>query len=239
MVVLNPLLDLEAGGPRLKAIVAGVRRADAVVFYSRGARDDAIGLGIDPDRAVFLPLGVAARVTRPDPPGTFLLATGKDRRDWETLAEAAHGLDSEVLVAGPAPSQVPAPLRVVRPGSREAYLDLVARAAAVVIPLVDGHRQAGQLALLDAFSLGRGVVASRGRGTEDYVTAERGVLVDPGDPDALRVAMQQVLDPIVSTELGAGAFRAIQGELSILNFVEGVAAQVDRSIVRRRRDGPR
>ena len=48
-----------------------------------------------------MPLGVRAPTIDPPPPGSYLLAAGRDGRDWETLVGATRGLGVEVKVIGP------------------------------------------------------------------------------------------------------------------------------------------
>lgn len=217
LVILNPLLDPSRMGRRQHLVVAGARRAERVLFFSRAGARDAAQLGIHGD---FVPLGVRARRDQAATPGDHLLAVGRDHRDWETLARAAQALDVEVRAIGP-PS-VPGPLRLVDPVPREELFRLMEQAAAVVVPLADSMRTAGQLAVLDAFAVGRGVVATKGPGTEDYITDDTGFLVPPGEADPLRIALELAADPSVAASLGEEALLAARGPLSLTQFVAAV-----------------
>jgi len=218
LVILNPLLDpSRASSSRQKVVASGARRAERVLFFSRAGARDAERLGIHGE---FVPLGVRARRAEAPPPGDHLLAVGRDHRDWETLARAAQALDIEVRAIGPTAG--PGPLRLVDPVPREELFRLMEQAAAVVVPLVDDRRTAGQLAVLDAFAVGRGVVATRGPGTEDYVTDDTGFLVPPGGADALRVALELAADPSVAASMGEEALQAAHGPLSLTQFVAAV-----------------
>jgi glycosyltransferase involved in cell wall biosynthesis len=214
LVLLNPLLD-PSGGRLHTLLLVGTRRADRVVLFTRRGLEVAAELGVARERLAFLPLGVRARVERPDPPGDYLLAAGREQRDWATLAEAARGLDVEIRVAGPA--TVEPPLRALGDLPRERFLEFLRRSRALVVPLARDDRTAGQLAVLDAFSVGRAVVATRAQGTEDYVTEGRGLLVPPGDPDALRTAMAEASAD--AARMGAAALDAALGPLSLTRFV--------------------
>ena len=220
LVVLNPLLEPGAPTHRQRLVLRGARRADRVLFFSRSAAREAGELGIPADRVGFVPLGVRARRGRPRPPGGHLLAVGRERRDWETLARAAQALDVEVRVVGPA--AVPGPLRLLPAVDRPRLLELMDEAAAVLVPLTDDRRTAGQLAVLDAFSVGRGVVATRGPGTEDYVTSQTGALVPAGDADALRAALELAVSPAAAAAWGEAALEAARGRLSLTRFVAAV-----------------
>jgi glycosyltransferase involved in cell wall biosynthesis len=96
------------------------------------------------------------------------------------------------------------------------------QSAAVVVPLAGERRTAGQLAVLDAFAVGRGVVATKGPGTEDYVTDDTGFLVPAGEADPLRVALELAADPAVAASLGEEALAAARGRLSLTAFVAAV-----------------
>jgi glycosyltransferase involved in cell wall biosynthesis len=225
LVVLNPLLRPGPDGGRMQRFaLAGLRRADHVVLFSRAAIPVAVDLGLARERVSFVPLGVRARRQLPVPPGAALLAAGRDERDWPTLAAAADGLGAEVWVVGPKAVAGPPNLRVLPPVDRAGFLDLLERSAALVVPIFPTGRSAGQLAVLDAMSVGRAVVATAGAGLEDYVSDETGRLVPPADPAALRAAMEQVLAPGAAASLGAAALARAHGPLSLTRFATAIAA---------------
>ncbi|MFN2471259.1 MAG: glycosyltransferase [Gaiellaceae bacterium] len=220
VVVLNPLLDPEAETLRQRFVLGGARQAERVLFFSRAAEREGVALGLDAERVGFVPLGVRAPRETAVPPGSGVLGVGRERRDWDTLARAAQGLDLEVRVVGPA--SAPPPLSVLPAVERGRLLELMEAAAAVVVPLRDARRPAGQLAVLDALAAGRGVVATRAPGTEDYITPETGVLVPPGDAGALRDALRNVADPATAASLGEAALRAARGPFALARFVRDV-----------------
>jgi glycosyltransferase involved in cell wall biosynthesis len=225
LLVLNPILHHGAGTARQRVLLTALRRADGVVLYSRRARDAAAALGLDPAKLRYVPLGVNARRERVSAPGAYFLAAGREYRDWRTLAEAIAPLDVVVKVVGPRARRVADALEVVDLEDRGAFLDLLEGAAALVVPLQGDDRQAGQLAVLDAMSLGRAVIATRGMGTEDYVTPETGILVPPRDPAALRRAILALRDPELATTMGAAALRAARTTLSLERFVREIDAE--------------
>jgi glycosyltransferase involved in cell wall biosynthesis len=222
LVLLNPLLDPRSQGFAQGIAVRGARRAERVVFFSRGGCEVARTLGFAHSRTMFVPLGVRARVAHPNDPGNYLLAAGRDGRDWDTLARAAGGLPLEVRVLGPTSLPGSAPLRLLPPVDRPRFLELLAGAAALIVPLVNPSRTAGQLAVLDAMSMGRAVVATRAQGTVDYVREDTGILVPPGDAGALRSALERVCEPGVAGPLGEAALAAARGPLSLERFVRDV-----------------
>jgi glycosyltransferase involved in cell wall biosynthesis len=222
LLVLNPILERRAMTWRQRLLLRGLRRADTVVLYSRRALDAAAALGLERARLRHIPLGTVPRRDRVGVPGSYFLAAGRDHRDWETLAEAVAPLRLDVRVAGPRALENPGRLRLVFPGSHRAFLDLLEGATALIVPLQGSDRQAGQLAVLDALSLGRAVIATRGLGTEDYVTGETGVLVPPRDPAALRRAILALSEPGVAQRMGAAALAAARTTFSLERFVRDV-----------------
>ena len=221
LVVLNPILD-EDGGRIQAGVLAALRRADRVLCFSRDAVATAVRLGLDQTQVEFVPLGVRARRDHPLPVGDYLVAAGREARDWPTLVAATRGLDTKVVVVGPAHLDAGPAIEVVPQMRRDELLRLVEGSAGVVVPLLAGTRAAGQLAVLDAMAVGRAVVATSAPGTVDYVTSDRGVLVPPGDPDALRDAIIRLADPEAAASMGAAGLDAARGELSLVRFVRRV-----------------
>jgi glycosyltransferase involved in cell wall biosynthesis len=229
LVLLNPLLDPGAASLRQRIVLAGAARADRIVFFSSRALEVGAALGLSRPRLRFVPLGIRAAPDWRPPAGDYLLAVGRESRDWQTLARAAQGLPCEVVVVGPSSLPESRPLRLVPQRDRRRLLELVDGARALVVPLLRAERSAGQLAILDAISVGRAVVATRAQGTEDYVSAETGFLVPPGDSEALHEALLCVHALPVAEAMGRAAHAAARGPLSLERFVAAVDAQA-RSI---------
>ena len=152
------------------------------------------------ERAVFVPLPAdgdfEATVTGDD---DYVFAGGGTGRDFATLIEAVEGTDVRVRIVtfGPQTLGWTAPL----PGNVEVewtmplhhFLERMARARMVVVPLRDESSDFGQTTLVQALSLGKPVVATRSPGVVDYVTDGReGLLVAAGDSKALRAAIARL-----------------------------------------------
>jgi glycosyltransferase involved in cell wall biosynthesis len=71
---------------------------------------------------------------------------------------------------------------------------LLRGAAVFVIPIRDGAPSAGQVRLMDATDAGTPIVVSRVPALAEYVDDESTLLVTPGDADALRSAVDLLLD---------------------------------------------
>ena len=123
------------------------------------------------------------------------------------LVHAGEGLNLVVAGDGPLRPIVPNALGFVPPSEAQR---LLSRAAVVVLP---SHREGLPMVLLEALGHGRAVVATPVGGipslVEDGVT---GLLVQPGDPGALREAIDRLLaDPELRRRLGeAGRARVTE-----------------------------
>lgn len=138
----------------------------------------------------------------------FVLAVGSDpQRDWETLMEAARGATWRLVLITrqPLPSSLPPTVEHRRgsyaaPDLSDAALrDAYRAATCVVIPLKPGIQPSGQSVTLQAMACGTPVVLTQTEGLWDadgLKAGERVRLVPPGDPVALRRAIDAVLtDP--------------------------------------------
>ena len=144
----------------------------------------------------------------------MICAVGQELRDYPTLVEAVRGLDVDVVIAAASPwskrEDSSAGLDIppnVEVGALDLFdlRQLYADAAFVVVPLQETDFQAGITTILEAMSMGKAVVCTRTTGqTDTIVDGETGLYVPPGDPDALRAAIERLLaDPAESARLGA------------------------------------
>jgi glycosyltransferase involved in cell wall biosynthesis len=159
-------------------------------------------------------------------PQSGICSAGLERRDYQTLVEAVRGLDLRVTIAPASPwttrGRFPGyelPTNVIR--RHLDYLELrelYDRSEFVVIPLLDVDFQAGSLVMYEAMAMGKAVIASRTRGhaTGDIVKdGETGILVPPGDPEALRDAIIRLHeDPAEARRMGANARRIVERGLN-------------------------
>lgn len=120
--------------------------------------------------------------------------------------------------------------RVALPGYVPDAFELLRRADVYVLP--SRTEQSGSLALLEAFQAGRACVASSCDGIpEDVTDGGDGVLVPPGDAEALAAALAALLaDPARRARLGAGARATYESRFSPEAFARalaGVYAELD------------
>jgi glycosyltransferase involved in cell wall biosynthesis len=161
-----------------------------------------------------------------------VLTVGKDlARDLRTFAAAVRDLDVRVeIVAHPrnvAGVSMPPKVRV---RSFIPAIDLRALydgAACFVLPQEpDGYPYGsdggGLTALCEAMAMGKPVVATERAILKDYLEPDE--LVPPGDPDALRNAVERVLsDPDLAAERGARSRRRAEQVHSTRRFAAGLA----------------
>ncbi|MBI2865274.1 MAG: glycosyltransferase family 4 protein [Chloroflexi bacterium] len=103
------------------------------------------------------------------------------------------------------PREFPPNVLVLGKWPHEAVMAALPRSLAVLLPSI-GPETFG-IAALEAMASGRPVIASRIGGLPDVVAdGETGLLVPPGDSDALRAAMQRILEePDLATQMGIAA----------------------------------
>ena len=171
---------------------------------------------VDGDRVVFTPF--CYTLTQAELAGDAasdgsVFAGGDSMRDYGPLLDAAARLHARVAVATRAidPSATALPPNVeVGPAPPERFAELMRRAAVVVVPLKPGiERSAGQQTYLSAMALGKIVIATDSPGVRDYIESETtGLVIPPGDADALERALSWALDPANGDEVEAMRVRA-------------------------------
>lgn len=138
-----------------------------------------------------------------------VFSAGRSHRDFQTLETAAPGIHAPVEIAGAVDPSAPPPPNVIRLADLPYadYLERMKTAAVIAVPLRPAPRSTGQVVLLEAMGLGKPVVATRAAGTADIVRdGETGLLTPPGNPEALRRAVNQLLDdPRRAEQIGRAA----------------------------------
>lgn len=194
-----------------------VRRARAVVCASEALAGEARALGAHDVRVIPSGVGLPDAVTAPaEPPHALYVGRLSEEKGVRELAEAMQGLPLVVVGDGPLGELFPGRVGFVAPAEVGPYLD---RASVVVVP---SRREGYGLAAREAMAHGRPVVATRVGGLVDAVEdGVTGILVPPGDPAALRAAVERLLgDAELRARLGSAA-RARAGGL----FSRRVAAE--------------
>jgi glycosyltransferase involved in cell wall biosynthesis len=170
---------------------------DCNVVYSQ-AWIDAQDPGVR-ERAVFAPLpadgdfAALASFVRDD---GYVFAGGGTGRDFATVVEALQGtgLTLRIVTFSPATlgwdGDLPEHVEVEWTMPVASFLERLAGARIVVVPLRDATSDFGQTTVVQALSLGKPVVATRSPGVVDYVRdGQEGLLVDAGDVEGCRAAV--------------------------------------------------
>ncbi len=207
-------------------------------------------LGVPAEKLHHARQPVDERFWRPhDEPGADLVCSvGTEARDYPTLLEAVRGLDARVELAigttvfqtgdttvdlGPSvgpvlASAVPPNVVLHQQLDHRRLRALYARSRVVVVPLHDVDFDAGVTSIAEAMAMARPVVVTRSRGQVDLVReGETGLYVPPGDPAALRAAIERLLrDPAEAERMGRAGRAYAEAHLTLDRWVEDVAAVV-------------
>jgi glycosyltransferase involved in cell wall biosynthesis len=207
---------------------AVLKRATAVTVMNRDMADRIMQLGVPAHRIHVQPMGFALRpVAAGDDAGIAgrIMFVGRlvEKKGASVLLDALMGLplsvewSLDVVGDGPLRKELetrarPADGRVRFLGqvSNEDLVQMWQHAALAVFPSVrakSGDQDGLPVALLEAMSAGRAVVASALPGIDEAITSGKdGILVPPGDPIELRTAIARLLaDPDERERLGTAA----------------------------------
>jgi glycosyltransferase involved in cell wall biosynthesis len=156
------------------------------------------------ERSMFVPLpadGDFAALAQSAGEDGYVFAGGGAGRDFPALIEALRGTDVTLRIVTFSPltlgweGELPANVQVEWRMPVQRFLERVARASIVVVPLRDPDSDFGQTTVVQALSLGKPVVATRSPGVVDYVhDGHEGLLVEAGDAAGYRVAVQRLLE---------------------------------------------
>jgi glycosyltransferase involved in cell wall biosynthesis len=200
---------------------------------------------VPPERVVFTPFMVDAQFFDPArvaaEPKNQVCAVGLEFRDYPTLIEAATELPCDIVIAAASPwskradttegQTIPANVHVRRFSQyelRQVYAD----SRFLVMPLYAVNFQAGVTAILEAMGMERAVVCSRTEGQTDVIVeGETGLYVPPGDPDALRRAIERLLNnPEEAARMGRAGRKRVEREMSLDRYVERLRTHVEAAL---------
>ncbi len=209
-------------------LVVASARAEVDIYSQR--------LGIPRERFRFVPFHT--NVVNPGPVGEeqgYAFSAGRSGRDFEVLARAAQRLDMDLVVVGDVGSlgglTFPSRTKVLVDQPYDRYLELLHGCDFVVVPLIDLPRSTGQVVILEAMAMGKPVVATETVGTVDYIeSGETGLLVPPGDAEALATAMRQLHeDPELRAHFSeSGLDFALRHTFRV--YVEDILELVERTV---------
>jgi glycosyltransferase involved in cell wall biosynthesis len=229
----HELYDLAPHSAVLRdAIVQALRRADCAVYVSEALRRQGVALA-GPHRATVIPIGIESHPELSvEPPQTFTICTvtrliARKRVDQliRVFARLGATRPARLVIVGDGPER-PALAQLVRSLNLEASVEMTgaldARAAqermarASVMALPSARESLGAV-YLEAMSLGVPALGTRGEGIEPHIEdGVSGILVPPGDDDALLAALSALADdPARARRIGdEGRRRFLAGRYS-------------------------
>jgi glycosyltransferase involved in cell wall biosynthesis len=185
------------------AMLAACRRADRVVALSSRMAETLVDAGVPADRIATIPLGVDARVFRPqparweigiDPAVKLVLFAGQAtvEKGFEVLHAALERLPGVVCAAagsGSLDSSRVRPLGILEPAALARWM------AAADVVCLPSFAEGMPVVVEEALACGTPVVATRVGGIPEQIEPGRnGLLVEPGRPDELAGALREALD---------------------------------------------
>lgn len=235
-LVIGHHLNTRAKRPLFK-VVRAHRGMSRIMVHSHHQLERAQSeLAIPRYRLRYVPYGVDTDFWRPlaIAEDSLVLTTGRDHRDFSTLAAALGGAPERVFVTGASahspraycrePSEWPANFDV---GFVDALAlrELYARASVVVVPLIETDFQAGITALLEAMAMGKATVVSMTAGLRGITRdGENAVHVPPGDVAALAQAVGSLIQrPDERARLGRTARAAVERDYSLDQYARVIA----------------
>lgn len=164
--------------------------------------------GVPLTRSHFVPFGVDQEFWHPqDGENDGVLVVGNDRhRDHETAIQAVAAAGARLTLVTNHDVPVARVPFLNHRELRRAYADH----AVVAVATAPNRHASGVTVLLEAMACARPVVATSGGGLEEYLTPGTGVLVPPGDVEAMSGAIQSLLaDPDRAAALGSAGRAAV------------------------------
>jgi glycosyltransferase involved in cell wall biosynthesis len=171
----------------------------------------------------------------------YILSAGLEMRDYETLIDAVKGLPLTAIIAAGSPwakvrydaagGSLPDNV-VLRSFSPLEMRELYRSAALVVLPIKPTQRACGMNVILEAWSMGQAVIASRTEGLTSYIEDRTtGYFVSPGDIEALREAILHLLgDKAEAEALGARGQAKVRSELHVEKYIAAVRQTLTRAV---------
>jgi glycosyltransferase involved in cell wall biosynthesis len=237
-LLASGMAGLEAYAHRMMGVL---KHVDAFLPPSIFMKNKLVDCGILPEKIFHLPHLLPPELLRlAEGNGNYLLFFGRleQIKGIRPLLEACRLVpDLKLILAGRVetplanelPNLLPANAEYVGMKHGEALWTLISNATAVIVPSLWYENQ--PLSILEAFASGKPVIASDLGGMKELVIPqERGLLVPPGDAEALAKAMRwMVANPGKAKEMGQAAQRyALDQHGSELHYqrLMGVYAQV-------------
>ena len=228
---------------RALAAVARRMRRTKLLCLSSSLRDLVLReYGFPEDRVITTGFGIDANFFKPvrNDDARIIVSAGTASRDYRLLVEACRDLDGDVRIAADSNwyreglnlqgVSIPANVSIFSAGSNVALRALYARAAFVVVPLVDTPHACGYAVIAEAMAMGKAVIATRNATPSDLITeGVTGFYVPPGDVDALRAAIDRLWsDQALAQRMGEAARVAVERSFNLDAYVGRLQAAMGR-----------
>jgi glycosyltransferase involved in cell wall biosynthesis len=219
------------------------KHIDRIILWSESQKALLVEFfGISSSRVAVIPYWVDQQFWRPmESSADSICSAGNSRRDYATLVEATrglaipchivtnahlshesggdYGLTGSAIAAADMPDNV-----TIGPASSVELRAAYARSHFVVVPLFPGFRDSGITSIAEAMAMGKAVICSRIYGQIDFVEdGKTGLFVPPGDPQALRAAIQYLWDhPDIAAQMGTEGRKRAEDVFALDHFVANV-----------------
>ncbi len=211
-----------------------LRRIDRILVHSASQASALTAeLGVPPTKVHLVPYGIDTDFWQPRglPEQDLIVSAGREHRDYATLVRACADEPVRVFVADGSSHSPDAhrqdPLQWPRNVERRAVgalelRDLYARARVVVVPVLRTDFPAGITTILEAMSMGKAVIVTETEGLRGIVhNGVTGLVVAPGDVDAMHAAVRRLLErPDERARLGRAARQAALERWSLGSYVD-------------------
>lgn len=225
--------------PFFRYLAAQRHISRAVAHSRRHVAEIQKELNVSPSWVTCIPYAVDTHFWTPAAPatGNLVVSAGREHRDYSTLASALEGEPVSVFIADSSTYSPQArrtaptswPSNVQRGALSPIDLRrLYARAAVVVVPLLETSFPAGITTMLEAMAMAKPVVVTGISGMSDVVRdGETALVVPVGDARRLREAVTSLLDsPSERLRIGARARDVVQAENGVEHFADELARNV-------------
>jgi glycosyltransferase involved in cell wall biosynthesis len=169
-----------------------------------------------------------------------IASAGLTLRDYKTLLDATRDLDVHVKIEANSAwydqpvnftaDDVHERVELCNDGTTAGLREIYATSEIVVVPLVEVGEPAGATTILEGMAMGKPVIASAITMGSDYIRdGETGFLVPPGDVDALRARIAELLDDSdLRQRIGAAARRAVEADFATDKFAQVMFDSVEQ-----------
>jgi glycosyltransferase involved in cell wall biosynthesis len=214
---------------------------DTIIVHCSSMQENLIRLGAPPEKVKLIHYSIDQCFFSPrldvEQRSNVILSLGELRsRDYDSLFKAVKDLPLTLEVAGfghwyarekrsPLKMSIPENVRMLKHLSQGELRNHYASSQFVVIPVRNLVYSAGATTSMEAGSMARAVVAFRSKGISDYIIdGETGILVEPGNVEALQHAIQYLLaHPSEAKRLGENARQRVLNELNLETYIKNIA----------------